>query len=116
MNGWNDWIYFWAMATCGGVAAFPFRMTSDDRLWPVATMFLGLGVYLAGGIAPRLVKVLQQGGFRAAFEDKYPHQALMASLPTAIIVHDRPALAGLVDFARRPDTFGLRLDGRHWRA
>ena len=49
MNGWNDWIYFWAMATCGGVAAFPFRMTSDDRLWPVATMFLGLGVYLAGG-------------------------------------------------------------------
>ena len=49
-------------------------------------------------------------------EDKYPHQALMAGLPTAIIVHDRPALAGLVDFARRPDTFGLRLDGRHWRA
>ena len=60
------------------------------------------GVYLAGGIAPRIVKVLQQGSFRAAFEDKYPHQALMASLPTAIIVHDRPALAGLVDFARRP--------------
>ena len=22
---------------------------------------------------------------------------------------------GLVDFARRPGTFGLRLDGRHWR-
>ena len=48
-------------------------------------------------------------------EDKYPHQGLMASLPTAIIVHDRPALAGLVDFARRPNTFGLRLVGRHWR-
>ncbi|PIO98420.1 Glucokinase [uncultured Pleomorphomonas sp.] len=73
------------------------------------------GVYLAGGIAPRIVKVLQQGSFRAAFEDKYPHQSLMAALPTAIIVHDRPALAGLVDFARRPSTFGLRLDGRHWR-
>lgn len=72
------------------------------------------GVYLAGGIAPRIARVLQQGGFRAAFEDKYPHQALMAGLPTAIIVHDRPALSGLVDFARRPETFGVRLDGRHW--
>lgn len=72
------------------------------------------GVYLAGGIAPRIARVLQQGSFRAAFEDKYPHQGLMAELPTAIIVHERPALAGLVDFARRPDTFGVRLDGRHW--
>lgn len=49
MNGWNDWIYFWAMATCGGVAAFPFRVARDRRIWPVATMVLGLGVYLAGG-------------------------------------------------------------------
>lgn len=49
MNGWNDWIYFWAMATCGGVAAFPFRVARDRRIWPVATMVLGLGIYLAGG-------------------------------------------------------------------
>ena len=49
MNGWNDWIYFWAMATCGGVAAFPFRVARDRRIWPVATMVLGLGIYLTGG-------------------------------------------------------------------
>lgn len=74
------------------------------------------GVYLAGGIAPRIIPVLQSGGFRAAFEDKYPHQALMKSMATAIIVHERPALAGLVDFARNPHRFAVRLDGRHWTA
>jgi glucokinase len=74
------------------------------------------GVYLAGGIAPRIISVLQSGGFRAGFEDKVPHQSLMKTMPTAIIVHERPALAGLVDFARNPDRFAVRLAGRYWTA
>lgn len=73
------------------------------------------GVYLAGGIAPRIADVLKSGGFRAAFEDKWPHEALLKGIPTAIVVHDRPALAGLVGFARDPRLFALSLDGRHWR-
>jgi glucokinase len=72
------------------------------------------GVYLAGGIAPRIASVLARGGFRQAFVDKYPHEELMAGITTAIIVHERPALAGLVDFARTPTRFGVHLDGRHW--
>ncbi|WP_075216245.1 glucokinase [Mongoliimonas terrestris] len=72
------------------------------------------GVYLAGGIPPRIAAVLQKGGFRAAFEDKWPHGELLAAIPTAIIVHDRPALAGLVSFARTPTRFGVHLQGRHW--
>ncbi|HUG60240.1 MAG TPA: glucokinase [Methylomirabilota bacterium] len=72
------------------------------------------GVYLAGGIAPRIADVLASGRFRAAFEDKQPHEALMAEMATAVIVHDRPALAGLVDFARTPTRFGVHLEGRHW--
>lgn len=72
------------------------------------------GVYIAGGIAPRIANVLKSGGFRATFEDKWPHNALMRSMATAIIVHDRPALAGLVAFARTPTRFGVHLDGRHW--
>lgn len=72
------------------------------------------GVYLAGGIAPRIASVLKSGGFREAFEDKYPHQELMGELATAIVVHDRPALAGLVAFARTPTRFGVHLEGRHW--
>jgi glucokinase len=73
------------------------------------------GVYLAGGIAPRIAGTLANGGFRAAFEDKYPHEELMAGMATALITHDRPALAGLVDFARTPSRFGVHLDGRHWK-
>lgn len=72
------------------------------------------GVYLAGGIAPRIAGVLASGGFRAAFEDKYPHETLMGGIATAIVTHDRPALAGMVDFARTPTRFGVHLDGRHW--
>lgn len=72
------------------------------------------GVYLAGGIAPRIADVLARGGFRAAFEDKDPHEALLAAMPTALIIHERPALAGLVDFARTPTRFGVHLEGRHW--
>ena len=40
----NDWIFFWAMATCGALSAFPFRLGRDGRIWPVATMVLGLGI------------------------------------------------------------------------
>ncbi len=72
------------------------------------------GVYLAGGIAPRIAAVLKSGGFRAAFEDKFPHQDLMKAMATAIVVHERPALAGLVAYARTPTRFGVHLDGRHW--
>ncbi len=72
------------------------------------------GVYLAGGIAPRIAGVLASGGFRAAFEDKYPHEGLMRQMATAVVTHDRPALAGLVDFARTPTRFGVHLEGRHW--
>jgi len=72
------------------------------------------GVYLAGGIAPRIAAVLKSGGFRAAFEDKNPHEDLLRSMATAIVVHERPALAGLVAFARTPTRFGVHLEGRHW--
>jgi glucokinase len=72
------------------------------------------GVYLAGGIAPRIAGVLQSGGFRAAFEDKHPHEDLMAGMATAIVMHERPALAGLAGFARTPTRFGVNLDGRLW--
>ena len=81
----------------------------------LAVAFLAKGgVYLAGGIAPRVAHVLKSGGFRAAFEDKAPHEDLMKQMATAVIVHERPALAGLVAYARTPTRFGVHLDGRHW--
>ncbi|ODN70930.1 ROK family protein [Methylobrevis pamukkalensis] len=81
----------------------------------LALVFLAHGgVYLAGGIAPRLIEVLRNGRFRAAFEDKAPHQALLAAMGTGIITHAQPALAGLIGYARSPRSFLLDLDGRDW--
>ena len=52
------------------------------------------GVYLAGGIAKRYPKLLQNSGFRNAFDDKGRHRALMEQIPTLLITHDEPGLLG----------------------
>jgi glucokinase len=73
------------------------------------------GVYLAGGIPPHIAPVLKSGAFRAAFEAKEPHRALLEGIPTSIITHATPAFLGLAAFARRQERFGVSLDGRHWQ-
>ncbi len=67
------------------------------------------GVYLAGGIAARIAPFIAESGFRAAFIDKAPHQALMDKMPTFVVTHPEPALAGLTACARDPE----RLRRRH---
>jgi glucokinase len=81
----------------------------------VALTFMARGgVYIAGGIAPRILPVLLGGEFRRAFEAKAPHQELMAKIATSVIVSENPALQGLATFARSPDFFGVNLSGRRW--
>jgi glucokinase len=53
------------------------------------------GVYVAGGIAPRIVDVLQNGCFREAFERKGPHDDWARRVPAFVIIHPEPALLGL---------------------
>jgi len=72
------------------------------------------GVFLAGGIAAKIAPFLQQSGFRAAFIDKVPHGALMDRMPTSVVVHPEPALAGITAYARHPDLFGIVTEGRRW--
>ena len=74
------------------------------------------GVYLTGGIAQKIVPALKHPRFRAAFEDKAPHSALMHDLPVFVMTHPLAALAGLGAFARTPKAFHIRTTGRHWRA
>ena len=80
----------------------------------LALTFLATGgVYVGGGIAPRIVKLLQQGGFRAAFERKAPFSAMMRAIPTSVItVHD-PAFTGLAALASEGETFVYH--GQVWR-
>lgn len=74
------------------------------------------GVYLSGGIAQKIVPALKAGNFRAAFEDKAPHHALMRSIPVYVVGHPLAALAGLAAYARTPSGFGVETAGRRWRA
>jgi len=74
------------------------------------------GVYLTGGVTPRITRFLTDGGFREAFEAKAPHEALMTKIPTFIVRHPDPALEGLASFARSPDAFAVDLQGRQWKA
>ena len=74
------------------------------------------GVYVAGGIAPRILPFLTNGEFRRAFEAKAPHDDLMPQIPSWVIVGQNPALQGLAAFASSPGRFGVILLGRRWVA
>jgi glucokinase len=72
------------------------------------------GVFIAGGIPPRITDVLNGGGFRAAFEKKAPHQAWAARVPTFVITDPDPALRGLTVLVTEPARFVFRF--REWTA
>ena len=73
------------------------------------------GVYLAGGIAQRIIPALKSGNFRAAFDDKAPHSEWMAEIPVYVITDPLGTIAGLAAYARAPHTFGVETAGRRWR-
>lgn len=73
------------------------------------------GVYLSGGIPQRILPALKSGAFRAAFEDKAPHKAIMGDIPIHVITYPLAALSGLSAFARTPERFEVATEGRRWR-
>jgi glucokinase len=74
------------------------------------------GVYLTGGIAQKIVPALKDGAFRAAFEDKAPHSALLRAMPAYVITNPRGAVSGLAAYARTPARFGVSTHGRRWKS
>ena len=57
------------------------------------------GVYIAGGIAPRVLPYLQRGGFREAFERKGRLTPLVARLPAFVVTHPQLGLLGAATIA-----------------
>ena len=53
------------------------------------------GVFIAGGIVPRLGPVFAESRFRARFEDKGRFAAYLAAIPTYVVIHPIPAFLGL---------------------
>jgi glucokinase len=52
------------------------------------------GVYLGGGIAPKIVNALSQGAFRQAFEAKGRMRSLLAPIPVSVILAEFATLRG----------------------
>ena len=65
------------------------------------------GVYIAGGIAPRIIPLLQSGAFRAGFENKAPFVSMVKAIPTYVITRPDPALHGLAQLASHPERYWL---------
>ena len=57
------------------------------------------GVFLTGGLVPRLLGSLQHSGFRQRFEHKGRFSPAMARIPTLANLHPRPGLLGAAAFA-----------------
>lgn len=55
------------------------------------------GVYLGGGIPPRIVEPLRRSPFRERFEAKGRFRDYVAAIPTCVITHPHPALVGAAD-------------------
>lgn len=53
------------------------------------------GVYIAGGIVPRFVEILQRSEFRERFEGKGRYRDYLAGIPTFVITAPLPAFRGL---------------------
>jgi glucokinase len=59
------------------------------------------GLYLGGGIAPKILPVLQKGGFLDSFFSKGRMQPLLEAMPVKVILNDRAALYGPALYASR---------------
>jgi glucokinase len=57
------------------------------------------GIYLGGGIAPKILKTLQNGAFEQAFLDKGRLSPLLESIPVSVILDDTCALLGAAAYA-----------------
>jgi glucokinase len=66
----------------------------------LALQFLAKGgVYLGGGIVPRILPLLEQGSFMQAFLEKGRFKSFLTQIPVKVILNDRSALLGAAQYA-----------------
>lgn len=71
------------------------------------------GMYLGGGIAPKILKTLQNGQFVEAFVDKGRLRPVLEAIPVRVILDDTCALLGAAAYA---EARASELSGRSERA
>lgn len=66
----------------------------------LALLFMARGgVYIAGGIAPKILPHLKEGGFVRAFRARSAHAGLMSDFPIRVITNERLGLLGALSIA-----------------
>lgn len=112
-------------AEIGAAAAAGDRqaIVTATTLWQLLARFAGDmalaylatgGVFVMGGIAPRLAAALDDTAFRAAFEAKPPMEGLLRDIPTSLVLETDAALHGLAGLAARPEVYLLDYQERLW--
>jgi glucokinase len=59
------------------------------------------GVYVGGGIAPKLIEKLKDGTFMRAFTNKGRYKRLMSTIPVKVVMNPKTALLGAASVAGR---------------
>jgi glucokinase len=94
----------------GVVKSDPLCVEALDRFCGIYGRFAGDmalafgargGIYLGGGIAPKLLDQLNAGTFRRCFEDKGRFGSYVGIVPTKVIVHPYAALLGSAEACLR---------------
>ena len=57
------------------------------------------GIYIGGGIAPKVLSIIRRGGFMKAFQDKGRLSGLLEQTPVHVILESRAALIGAASYA-----------------
>ncbi|MCA1586561.1 MAG: glucokinase [Acidobacteria bacterium] len=57
------------------------------------------GVYVGGGIAPKILPAMDSGSFMEAFLAKDPMRAMLQQMPVHVILNPRAALLGAAVYA-----------------
>ena len=64
------------------------------------------GVYLGGGIAPKILLKLQDGIFKKAFRNKGRFSKFLSKIPVYVILEEKTALYGAALYALRESNYG----------
>lgn len=87
-------------ACAAAVELFVSLLGSQAGNFALAALATG-GVYVAGGIARRIVPLLERGSFLRSFADKGRMGRLLAAVPVHVIVNDSVGLLGAAAVAAR---------------
>ncbi|MDW7712165.1 MAG: glucokinase [Deferrisomatales bacterium] len=88
-------------ATCGAALDLFARVYGAQAGNLALTALATGGLYLAGGIAPKILPKLREEGFLRAFRDKGRLAGLLADVPVRVVLDPKTALYGAGRVAAR---------------